>query len=203
MQAELYLLIPREITRYSHSINQHQPMRNRQPLMRHHQSLMLLLRLILYPPPVVYYAPAPVSYAPVYGGYGGYGYPGAYGGGYGCNPLFGAVSLIFNDGGDDNYRSCNGGGDGYYGNGGGYGYRGNGGGHYRSGNGGGYGFNYNDLAILFPVMAAVPGDNAMAAGIMALEIVVVLDTVEVATAIIALEKVAVEAGHWRIVFSGS
>jgi hypothetical protein len=41
------LLIPREITRCSHSINQHQPMRNHQSLMRQHQSLMLLLRLYI------------------------------------------------------------------------------------------------------------------------------------------------------------
>ena len=47
MQAEFYLLIPREITRCSHSINQHQPMRNHQSLMRQHQSLMLLLRLYI------------------------------------------------------------------------------------------------------------------------------------------------------------
>jgi hypothetical protein len=41
------LPIPREITRCSHSINQHQPTRNHQSLMRQHQSLMLLLRLYI------------------------------------------------------------------------------------------------------------------------------------------------------------
>jgi hypothetical protein len=39
----------------------------------------------------------------------------------------------------------------------------------------------------------VPGDMAMAAGIMALEIVAVLDTVAMVAAIIALETVAVDS----------
>lgn len=72
-------------------------------------------------PPVVYYAPTPVYYAPAPVSYGGYG----------CDPLFGFVSLIFNYGGDDHYYG-NGGRHGNHGNGGGSGHRNNYRNYYRA-----------------------------------------------------------------------
>ena len=81
--------------------------------------------VVYAPAPVVYYTPPPAAYASPYGGYG-------------CDPLFGFVSLIFNFDSNSGHRGHD---DGYYrsrGNGG-YGHYGNGRGYYRSGSGSGYG----------------------------------------------------------------
>jgi hypothetical protein len=79
------------------------------------------------PPPVVYYTPPPPAYASPYP-YNGYG----------CDPLFGFLSLVVNyDGGSDHHDHDGG----YYnsGRGGGYNHYGQGRSYYRSGKSGGYG----------------------------------------------------------------